>query len=240
MRYRMGLVKTPNCELCGQPDGGQHSLSGCPELMGLYTNRHNGAGKLIMRYILKGAKGGTAVMHDVGKHNDHAPEQHHSTPAARIPAWVYSTGHRRPASVVEASQWKNYRPDIMLVSGSRRTPVQQRHVHIVEIKYCRDTDPVQQQDRARLQHEQLQEHLQRIGYRKHNMHHHVILLGVGGVIYKDMYNCLHLLGVPKQRTMRLAKKLSRHAVTHVQIIMDTKRNQEYLKKQQQLTKAGIG
>jgi hypothetical protein len=135
-----------------------------------------------MRYILKGAKGGTTIMHDVGKHNDHAPEQHQSTPAARIPAWVWhSTGHGRPASVIEASRWKNYRPDIMLVSGSRRTPVQQRNVHTVEIKYCRDTDPLQQQDRARLQHEQLQEHLQRIGYRKHNIHHHVILLGVGGV-----------------------------------------------------------
>jgi ribonuclease HI len=240
MRYRMKIVKTPNCELCGQPDGGHHSLSGCPELKGLYTNRHNEAGKLIMRYIMKGAKGGTIVMHDVGKHDDHTPEQQQSAPAARIPAWVYTTGHRRPASEVNAPRWNGYRPDILLVSGGKKTPVQERHVHTVEIKYCRDTDPVHQQDRARLQHEQLQEHLQRIGYRKHNIHHHIILLGVGGVVYKDMYNCLHILGVPRQRTKRLAKKLSRHAVTYVKIIMETKRNQEYLKKQSQQNRTGIG
>jgi hypothetical protein len=84
--------------------------------------------------------------------------------------------------------------------------------------------------------------LQRIGYRKHHIHHHVILLGVGGVVYKDIHNILQLLGVPKQRTHRLAKKLSRHAVAHVKIIFDTKTNQEYLKRQQQQTKrkTGIG
>jgi hypothetical protein len=243
MRYRMKVVNTPNCELCGQPDGGHHSLSGCPDLKGLYTNRHNGAGKLIARYIMKGAKGGTAVMHDCGKHIEHNTEQHQPLPpAARIPSWVYTSGHRRSASVVNVPQWKNYRPDIMLVSGGRQTPVQERHVHTVEIKYCRDTDPAQQQSRAMLQHEGLHEHLQRIGYRKHHIHHHVILLGVSGVVYKDIYNTLQMLGVPKQRTHRLAKKLSRHAVAHVKIIFDTKTNQEYLKRQQQRTnhKTGIG
>jgi hypothetical protein len=240
MRYRMKIVNTPNCELCGQPDGGHHTLSGCPELKGLYTNRHNGAGKMIMRYIMKGAKGGITVMHDVGKHTDQTQEQQQPTPAARIPAWVYTTGHKRPASVVDAPQWNNYRPDVMLVSGGRRAPVHERQVHTVEIKYCRDTDPVQQQNRARLQHEQLQDHLQRIGYRKQNIHHHIILLGVGGVVYKDMYTCLYALGVPKQRMKRLAKKLSRHAITHVQIIVDTKRNQEYLKQQQAKAKTGVG
>jgi hypothetical protein len=52
-RHRMQKATTPNCLLCGQMDGGHHSLSGCPHLSGLYTNRHNGAGKLILRYIQK-------------------------------------------------------------------------------------------------------------------------------------------------------------------------------------------
>ena len=173
LRHRMNKSTTPNCELCGQVDGGHHSLSGCPQLSGLDISRHNGAGKLILRCILKGSKGASVVMHDVGKHSGDADV------APRIPAWVYAA---ETPGMHMTSQWNNYRPDALLVTGGPRKPVHKRHVHIVEIKYCRDTDWRQQAQRAELQHDGLVGHLQRVGYHQQRIHRHSIILGVGGTI----------------------------------------------------------
>jgi hypothetical protein len=134
---------TPNCLLCGQLDGGHHSLSGCAHLKGLYINRHNGAGKLVLRYIMKGSKGASVVMHDVGKHDNDD-----GNVAPRIPTWVYGAD---TTNTQLQKQWNKYRPDALIVTGGPRKPVHKRHVHIVEVKYCRDTDWHQQQQRAHLQ-----------------------------------------------------------------------------------------
>jgi len=230
LRHRMNKADTPNCALCGQLDGGHHSLSGCPKLKGLYTNRHNGAGKLILRYILKGSKGASVVMHDVGKHDDTEEDV-----APRIPAWVYSTS--AAASRHVPMQWHNYRPDALLVTGGPRKPVHKRHVHLVEIKYCRDTDWHRQQQRAELQHDDLVGHLIRVGYHQQRIHRHTILLGVGGTIYNDMYATLQRVGVNKRRGKLLAAKLHRHATAYVETIMHTKWHQESLC---QPAKTGVG
>jgi hypothetical protein len=242
-RHRMKKATTPNCLLCGQLDGGHHSLSGCPHLSGLYTNRHNGAGKLIHRYIQKGSKGASVVMHDVGKHNAQSQgtssslDQATQRVAARIPAWVYTTDAGNITTAQPSSQWNNYRPDILMVTGGPRKPVSRRHVHIVEVKYCRDTDWQRQEQRASNQHDMLADHLARIGYHKRKIHRHTILLGVGGTIYKDMYTTLQQVGVNKQRGKQLASKLHRYAIAQTEIIMNTKWHQE---SQGQQTRAGVG
>jgi ribonuclease HI len=239
-RHRMKKATTPNCLLCGQVDGGHHSLSGCPHLSGLYTNRHNGAGKLILRYIRKGSKGASVVMHDVGKHD--AQTQGSASPnsethvGARIPTWVYAT--RTGAMTTQSSsQWNSYRPDIMMVTGGPRKPVHKRHVHIVEIKYCRDTEWQRQEQRATNQHDVLADHLARIGYQRPRIHRHTILLGVGGTIYKDMHTALQQVGVNKRRGKLLASKLHRHAIAQIEIIMHTKWHQE---SHIQQTRTGVG
>jgi hypothetical protein len=241
-RYRMKKATTPNCLLCGQLDGGHHSLSGCPHLSGLYTNRHNGAGKLIHRYIQKGSKGTSVVMQDVGKH-DTQTQGSSASPcqavqvAARIPAWVYTTGTGSRTTAQSPNLWNSYRPDIMLVTGGPRKPFRKRHVHIVEIKYCRDTDWQRQEQRASNQHDVLVDHLARIGYHRRQIHRHTILLGVGGTIYKDMYATLQQVGVNKRRGKQLASKLHRHAIAQTEIIMNTKWHQESLGQQ---TRTGVG
>ena len=55
----------------------------------------------------------------------------------------------------------------------------------MEIKYCRDTKPEDQEARAIQQHRNLVENLQKYDPGA-NVKHCVLLLGVGGVIYKDV------------------------------------------------------
>jgi hypothetical protein len=55
-----------NCLLCGQEDGCDHTASGCPVLGRLYTHRHNTIGRIILKAITRGRKGGYVVMIDLG------------------------------------------------------------------------------------------------------------------------------------------------------------------------------
>ena len=99
------------------------------------------------------------------------------------------------------------RPDLVMVSGKRNTPPASRRVDLLELKYCRDTDPTAQTTRAEAQHARLVERLLRQGYRRHKIHYHTIVLGVSGTIYKSMYPVLRALGVQKTASHRLAGKL---------------------------------
>ena len=134
-------------------------------------------------------------------------------------------------------KWNSYRPDILMVTGGPRKPVHRRHVHIVEVKYCRDTDWQGQEQPAINQHDVLADHLAQIGYHTRRIHRHTILLGVGGTIYKDMYTTLQHIGVNKGRGKLLASKLHRYAIAQTEIIMHTKWHQESHRQQ---TRTGVG
>jgi hypothetical protein len=223
MRHRMNLARTPDCVLCGQLDGGHHSLSGCPHLRGLYMERHNAAGRLILRYIIKGSKGGNVVAHDFGRQKDSLD----GTDQARLPRTMPGSGHT------------GSRPDLVMVSGNRNAPLARRRVDILEVKYCRDTDPAAQTTRAEAQHTQFVDRLLRKGYHARRIHYHTIVLGVGGTIYKSMYPALRAMGVKRTTAHRLAGKLHQLAAQYTEIIMQTKWNQEYLRRGK-TTKTGIG
>jgi hypothetical protein len=243
LRHRMKVVPTPNCALCGQMDGGHHSMSGCPHMSGMYIERHNQAGRIMLQALLRGGRGADVVMHDIGHgHNDEllqgatAP---HASFTTRIPPWVYSRSRRGRPSDAEKQKWDKFRPDMLLVAGTDKKPVRRREVDVVEIKYCRDTDRSQQEARARMQHdapqssdntESLLQSLQEVGYRPCKIRLHVILLGVGGTIYHSMHTAMKQLGLNKQASDRLAGKLHKHATVYARKIMQTKWNQEFLLK----------
>ena len=239
----MKVANNPNCMLCGQMDGGHHSLSGCPHMSGMYTERHNKAGHIILKGLLQGGKGADVVMHDVGHSQDATLTQGAQTTtgsfATRIPSWVYTKRRKGTPTAAEKHKWDKFRPDVLLIAGTNKAPIRRREVDVIEIKYCRDTDRTQQEARAQLQHNapakentpaSLVRSLRDAGYRPSKIRLHVILLGVGGTIYHSMHAALKQLGLKKQASDRLAGKLHRHATVYARRIMQTKWNQEFLLK----------
>jgi ribonuclease HI len=217
-RMRCNLAKSDACLLCGEPDGGHHSLSGCKHMLEMYTLRHNEAGGIILRTLVKGGLGASLVMQDIGKHNAAGgdPEL-----AATIPT-------RLPASITElldaAEPGKNSRPD--MVFAHQLDIPWMAELHVVEIKYCRDTDRERQRAAGAEQHQHLIKQL-KLAFPEGKVHMHVITLGVTGTIYKDMLEMLETMQVPKREATRCASKLHIHAVQYVQRIMQTKWSQEY-------------
>jgi hypothetical protein len=109
---------------------------------------------------------------------------------------------------------------------------------VVEIKYCRDTDPTMQHRRAENQHDaaattethhsmSLMQSLRDAGYKPDKVRLHVILLGVGGTIYSSMHTTLKQLGLKRQATATVAGKLHKHATVYARRIMQTKWSQEF-------------
>jgi ribonuclease HI len=245
-RYRAGWAQSPNCLLCGQPDGGHHTLSGCPHMQKMYTERHNRAGGIICAAIRKGRLGASLVMQDIGQHNldaslqdntcpthtDSAPHTTTPTVGTRVPEWVYSTVKNNQATSLE---WNKLRPDALVVNKMHRLP-KHRKVDIVEIKYCRDTDRAPQSMKATTQHMQLRTMLIEAGYKPENIQLHIITLGVTGTIYKDLLPTLELLGVQPEQANACTRQLHLHAIQYVRKIATTKWNNE----RRQQDKTGVG
>eukprot|EP00983_Pelagomonas_calceolata_P055241 1144060-Pelagomonas_calceolata.AAC.1 len=88
----------------------------------------------------------------------------------------------------------------------------QRHVHLVEIKYCEDTRPKNQLEASKQQHHDLCCHLSRDSAQ---VTLHTILLGMGGVIYTPhTLKPLKELGLNTHAATKLALKFHAHSVQY--------------------------
>ncbi len=106
-----------------------------------------------------------------------------------------------------------------------RLPPHEAHVHLVEIKYCEDTRPDAQLEAAKRQHKVLISSIRR-KYRHTTLH--VILLGVGGVIYKSYTDePLLQLGLDRSGAAKLVHQLHTHAVQYASKIVRTRRGLEF-------------
>jgi len=120
----------------------------------------------------------------------------------------------RPPSPATAYWPRQTRPEDL--------PWQRHTTHLIEIKYCQDTRPEQQLQAAHAQHG----HLRRSIAGDHVLH--VILLGVGGVIYvPHTLVLLKSLGLDSQRVKRLALKLHAHSVHYANKLVQTRRSLEH-------------
>jgi hypothetical protein len=122
--------------------------------------------------------------------------------------------------------------------GDRIQQFYGRTIHIVEVKYCRDTDKSTQQAlRATQQHEALKEALLvQVWYKPEQVHMHVITLGATGTIYTDTHSTLRQLGIDsKTASQRCCTDLHIHAVNYVMRLLKTKWAQEHSAR-----KRGIG
>ncbi len=101
-------------------------------------------------------------------------------------------------------------------------PWQRHATHLIEIKYCEDTRPEQQLQAAPAQHGCLRRSIAG----DHVLH--VILLGVGGVIYiPHTLVPLKSLGLDWQRVKKLALKLHAHSVHRAYKLVQTRRSLEH-------------
>jgi len=93
------------------------------------------------------------------------------------------------------------------------TPNQQQ-IHFVEVKYCEDTRTENQLEAAKQQHREFCQLLH--GHRATAaINHHIILLGVGGIIYRPhTLEPLQKLGLEPCKAVKLALKLYAHFIKY--------------------------
>jgi hypothetical protein len=108
-------------------------MSGCLHMSGMYTERHNVGGPILLKALLKGGRGSDVVMHDIGHAADAALMQHAPTSggsfSTRIPEWVYTKGRsQNPNGVEEKSKWDKYRPGILILHCFAVRPAQTRRI----------------------------------------------------------------------------------------------------------------
>ena len=225
MQYRYGLLPTQKylhrikkapsdaCPLCGQPDSGQHAISACPALYQTAILRHNAAGAAILQAVSQGGESAKLMLSDIGMKQRLAP----SAITSNMHNLRLPRDYRLPTSM-PAVAWKVLEnstsvPDLLIYS-----PYMGEKTHgiydIVEIKYCRDTDPEEQTARATTQHAQLIEQLQKADPAA-RIRRVTLMLGVSGTIYKETAKWLEYLGVQGPALKRLLKALHYNAITYL-------------------------
>ena len=95
----------------------------------------------------------------------------------------------------------------------------ERHMHLIEIKFCEDTRPEHQLNAAKQQHADL---CKLINAKAVTIH--PILLGVGGTIYTEhTLKQFKQLGLDHQRATKLAQQLHAHSVQYAHKLVSTRR-----------------
>jgi hypothetical protein len=236
LQYRWGLLPTqrwlhkcklsdgPNCPLCGEEDGGHHALSGCKATSAAVTKRHNDAGTEIVEAIAKGRQAASLLMSDVGiRRRLTETEMEGVCRAAKnlqFNRHIKDTDLSRIVNEHERKALATYTgsiPDALMYSYDEDAGISR--YKIVEIKYCRDTDPAGQEARAHTQHQGLVDLLSREeAYTSTEVKIVPLLLGVSGVIYKSFMADLEKVGVTGSAKATLARKLHMIAIKHVRQI----------------------
>eukprot|EP00983_Pelagomonas_calceolata_P015322 485776-Pelagomonas_calceolata.AAC.1 len=144
-----------------------------------------------------------------------------------IPDLVLPYGTGSPA-------WYQSRPDALFVRpilgrqahlGPSEIPPQDRDIHLVELKFCPDTNPFITLERAATQHShtvfKLNTRSSRNPNRSNKVNPHIVLIGVAGTIYNEYtFTPLMNLGHTKQKAKSLASKLRDHTIQRLTSIIN--------------------
>ena len=215
LAHRYGHAPTARCLLCGQPDSGHHTASGCAKLKGMYIERHNKLGRLMLKEIARGRKGGYLVQMDLGSQTklaiDNMAPQPRTIPLEALPPDM-------PPKVKDTLT-KHKRPDALLYRPpTSTTPAT---YWIAELKCCRDSDPRQQLDKAKSQTYQIAQALQAADPTA-KIHEVPLLVGVAGAIYKITETNLRKLGVKGPALPRVLSAVHTTAIQTLYKIYKTK------------------
>jgi hypothetical protein len=186
----------------------------------MYTARHNAAGRLILKGILKYSTTHYQLLStDCGSSHKWA----HTTKSNRLP-----TAHIPPPTHFDTPQKTNHklllhssRPDLTLCTP---LPNGRKHITIVELKFTKDTNHEETLCRARAQHQQLMTYLSELGHKTTLI---PILLGNGGTIFNiHTFQALKNLGIPTPQIGKMCKKLHILALHHLHSIVSLRRQLE--------------
>ena len=227
------IARTKQCPLCGEEDSATHILNACkhPELKALHIERHNAAGRLILKQILQGAKGNQwNVFADIG-----GPDKMVGLKVTdfRVPVDILSD-QALAASGHDVAIRKKLRPDILLVDkvqlhGKRKyagaaKSTTRRRAHILEIGYTSESRYKDKVSEKQNQHEQLCSALGHDGY---DVEQHNIILGSSGGIFKDSTAELITLGIDKDCCNKLTRRLHIHSIHWLHTIIKKRRLLEH-------------
>ena len=202
----------------------------------MITNRHHAAVSLCGEAISQGRYAFSIVTMDACN-NEKLLEQDMEVPediTRAIPEWLFPSGTRPLAR-------HQSRPDAILVRpipgrtasfDPKNIPAQDRDIHLVELKYCPDTNPFHSLQVAADQHADTICRLRTRGMRNQNRNNkvtlHIILLGVAGTVYNEYtISPLMRLGLTRQKAESLATYLSCHARHGLTKIINTRHALHY-------------
>ena len=218
LAHRYGHAPNAQCLLCGQPDSGHHTASGCTKLKGMYIERHNKIGRLMLKEIARGRKGGYLVQMDLGSKtklaiDDIAP-QPRTIPLEALPSDM--------PIMVRETLTKHKRPDALLYRPpTSTTPAT---YWIAELKCCRDSDSGQQLNKANTQTEHIAKALQEADPTA-KIHELPLLVGVAGSVFKITETNLETLGVKGPALPRVLNAVHTTAIQTLYQIYKTKLRQ---------------
>jgi len=179
MRYRTGtnfsqkhgLSPNANCPICPCTDSALHILSGCQHTKirnMIIIKRHNTASVLIVQVLQKGPCGANQIAYtDVGS-SDKLAEQGldmRNTANKTLSSWMLPklTAHALKASsrpdailflpsTVCSSRVTTRKPNFQQLAKDKKLNPNQWEVHLIEFKFCEETRPDPQLQKAIAQH----------------------------------------------------------------------------------------
>jgi hypothetical protein len=219
---RMGYAATDRCMAgCGEPDGIHHAVSGCSKMEAHRTKRHNTAALMLARALQHNGIGARLHSADVGSNKDCEEAGLECGAQRNIGPMLLPT--TLPAR--ERERMARQCPDMVWVQEAAGVTDPHRVVHLVEVKYCRDAWPQQQEERALAQYAELTEQLGNVPGQQARCH--TIVIGVAGTIYKATEAILiEDFAVPKQVAKRTLLDIHKHSITSLHGIIKFRRRLE--------------
>jgi hypothetical protein len=186
-------------------------MRGCSKLLKKATLRHYDAGSLIVEAIYMGEKGSQLIAADVGLNKRRKAQGRDTLDITRTlseAALPDSIPNKLRETLANLSI-----PDAFLYTFDSEQC--RREYTVVEIKYCRDTKPEDQEARAVAQHKNLISTIKSYDTNA-KVKHCTLLLGVGGAIYKECGQTLsNDFGVRERPPETLLRKLHFQSVQAV-------------------------
>jgi hypothetical protein len=215
-----GIAWNTRCPLCGQEDSGGHMLGGCTDkdIKGLIILRHDNTVKIIRKLLFQSSLQDDYTIMDTTEQD----ETHR-----RVSDWMLPQTHPTIRSKL--------RPDILVIQGLPTTTNTHHKpanvdksnltIHILEIGYCRDTQPELRFEAKEHQHDTLQNLLKQDNWKVKPTQ--PLLFGVGGSIYSNTIGYLtNTLNIPHEHVTQAMKDIHTMTVNMAHQIVKTRRHHE--------------